>query len=53
MWIHCQEKSDNWDPSKTGPQKTLENKNKMDRKRPCLENKKAKLLGQAHVAREN
>ena len=38
---------------KTGPQKTLENKNEMDRKRPCLENKKAKLLGQAHVAREN
>ena len=38
---------------KTGPQKTLENKNEMDRKRPCLENKKAKLLGQAQVAREN
>ena len=38
---------------KTWPQKTLENKNEMGRKRPCLENKKAKLLGQAHVAREN
>ena len=38
---------------KTGPQKTLKNKNEMDRKWPCLQNKKAKLLGQAYVAREN
>ena len=53
MWIYCQEKSDNWDSSKNWTTKTLENKNEMDRKRPCLENKKAKLLGQAHVAREN